>query len=85
MVLPLKQPCNGMKDFRKISSVLPITYLNVMAAHWLMQVSFKPRLIAVPVFKRMSASGIRASLDTLQRLLTRGAPSSDADAVHGPT
>jgi len=49
------------------------------------RVLVRPRLIAVPFFKRMSASGIRASLDTLQRLLTRGAPSSDADAVQGPT
>jgi len=28
--------------------------------------------------------GIRVSLDALQRLLTRGARSPDADAVHGP-
>ena len=48
------------------------------------RVLVRPRLIAVPVFKRMSASGIRASLDTLQRLLTRDESSSDADAVNGP-
>jgi hypothetical protein len=79
----ISRPSDGQPQALNTITLEPIEGGTRVCSRY--RVLVKPRLIAVPVFKRLSASGIRASLDTLKRLLTPGVPSSDADGVHGPT